>query len=193
MNLGNGWRSAAAALCAGMLVLTMTAMAPQARADGPNPFTELVDAAAQRLQTADPVAAFKWKTGAAVDDPPRVRQVLDAVTTDATAHGIDADYVRAVFTDQINATDAIEYARFSEWKLDPASAPAQAPELSSSRAAIDVLNHTMVSQMVLHWDSLRSPTCTVDLNDASNAVTSARQLDELYQRALSFATNSYCR
>jgi chorismate mutase len=176
-----------------MLALTINAVAPEARADNPNPFVELVDAAAQRLQTAEPVAAVKWQSGAAIDDAARVRQVLDAVSADATSAGIDPDHVRAVFADQINATDAIEYARFSEWKLDPASAPAQAPELSASRAAIDALNHTMVSQLALHRDSLQSPTCAADLDDAVNLAVTARQLDGLYRRALSFATRSYCR
>ena len=189
---GNRWRSAAAA-CAAMLALTTNAVAPEARADNPNPFVELVDAAAQRLQTADPVAAFKWQTGAAIDDAGRVRQVLDTVSADATSAGIDPDYVRAVFADQINATDAIEYARFSEWKLNPASVPAHAPELSASRAAIDALNHTMVSQLALHWDALHSPTCATDLGDAVNVAATARQFDELYRRDLSFATRSYCR
>lgn len=36
----------------------------------------LVDAAAQRLQTADPVAASKWLNGGEITDAARVQQVI---------------------------------------------------------------------------------------------------------------------
>jgi chorismate mutase len=174
-------------------VTAAPADAVAARADPPGALFALVDAAAQRLQTADPVAASKWVTNTAVDDPARVRQVVAAVTSAATANHIDPGYVRQVFNDQINATDAIEYSRFAQWKLDPGHAPTAAPDLSASRSVIDGLNRQMVNQLASHWELLRSPTCTDELDDATKAVTDTRQLDDLYQRALSFATRSYCR
>jgi chorismate mutase len=176
-----------------LLVTAAPADAVVARADPPGALFALVDAAAQRLQTADPVAASKWVTNTAVDDPARVRQVVAAVTSAATANHIDPGYVRQVFNDQINATDAIEYSRFAQWKLDPGHAPTAAPDLSASRSVIDGLNRQMVNQLASHWELLRSPTCTDELDDATKAVTDTRQLDDLYQRALSFATRSYCR
>ena len=91
-----------------------------ARGDDANPLVELVDAATQRLQTAEPVAATKWINGGSIEDPPRVEQVLAAVSADATGKGVDPDFVRRMFTDQIDATEAIEYSRFAQWKLDPA-------------------------------------------------------------------------
>jgi chorismate mutase len=187
------WRTNVTVLCAIVAALVSTIAAPAASADDPNPFIDLVDAATQRLQTADPVAAFKWKNGLAVDDPARVRQVLESVTAEAKTKQIDPLFVSDIFDDQINATDAIEYARFSEWKLDPASAPTSAPDLSASRTSIDTLNHTMVNDIVLHWGSLHSPACAVDLDAAKTAAANALQLDDLYKRALSFATHSYCR
>ena len=169
------------------------APAQSARADNPTTLYDLVDAAAQRLQTADPVAAYKWATGTDdIEDPPRVQQVLAAVTADATANHIDAGYVRQVFDDQINATESIEYARFAQWKVDPQSAPTAPPELSASRAAIDALNGRMVTEITSRWDLLHSPDCAADVANAKDAVTSARQLDAGYQRALGFATRSYC-
>ena len=98
-----------------------------------------MDTAAQRLATADPVAAFKWINGGPITDPQRADQVLDAVGSDATAHGIDQKYVRMVFTDQIDATEGMEYRRFGRWKFDPSTAPTTAPDLSDSRSDIDGL------------------------------------------------------
>lgn len=163
-----------------------------ARGDDANPLLDLVDAAAQRLQTAEPVSATKWINGGSIDDPPRVEQVLAAVSADATGRGIDPDYVRQMFTDQIDATEAIEYTRFGQWKLDPGSAPRIAPDLAASRATIDGLNTEMVEQVALRWSVLHSPDCTRMLDDATTAVTAARMLDPLYQQALAFSSQSYC-
>ena len=152
-----------------------------------------MDTAAQRLATADPVAAFKWINGGPITDPQRADQVLDAVGSDATAHGIDQKYVRMVFTDQIDATEGIEYTRFGRWKFDPPTAPTTAPDLSDSRSDIDGLNKTMVDEIALQWNSLHSPTCSGELHEATDAVGAARQLDPLYRQALSSATRSYCQ
>jgi chorismate mutase len=155
-------------------------------------FYELVDTAAQRLATADPVAASKWISGGPITDTVRADQVLDSVAADANAHGIEPGYVRTVFTDQIAATEGIEYTRFGQWKFDPATAPATAPDLSESRAQIDGFNKTLVNEISLHWNSLHSQGCGQDLSDATAAVANDRHLDPLYQQALSSATRSYC-
>jgi chorismate mutase len=173
-----------------MLVATLT---PQAQADSTSPLTELVDAAARRLQVAEPVAAVKWNTHGAIEDPRRVQQELAKVGAEATAQHIDANYVTRLFGDQINATEAIEYSRFAEWKLNPAGAPAGSPDLSASRSAIDALNQTMLTQIVANWDLLHSPACAVQLDVARSDVIRARQLDGLYQQAVSLATQSYCQ
>ena len=96
----------AAAMMTTMAVVTAT----PAQADSPEPLYNLVDAAAQRLQTADAVAANKWLTGGPITDPARVKVVLDAVSKDAESRGVATDYVTSAFTNQINATEAIEYA-----------------------------------------------------------------------------------
>jgi chorismate mutase len=176
----------------GLAVLVVTLVAPQAHADSLSPLMELVDAAAARLQVAEPVAAFKWRSHGAIEDPGRVEQELAKLGADATAKHIDADYVARVFGDQINATEGIEYSRFADWKLNPSSAPAASPDLSASRSTIDALNQTMLTQIALNWDPLHSAACVVQLDAARGDVIGARQLDSLYQQALSLATQSYC-
>jgi chorismate mutase len=171
------------------------AFSGQARADDAGPLTALVDAAAQRLQLADPVAAFKWGTHGDIEDPGRVQHELAKLNTDAAAKHLDPgypDYVARVFADQINATESIEYRRFADWKLNPAEVPGAPPDLSESRSAIDALNQAMLTQIALNWDLLRSPACVAQLDAARAAVVRSRQLDGLYQDALLFATHSYC-
>ncbi|ORV53605.1 chorismate mutase [Mycolicibacter engbaekii] len=177
------------AICAITTVLTVPATA---RADGASPLSDLVDAAAQRLQVADDVAAVKWQTGGAIEDPSRVGQQLDKVAADATGAELDSDYVRRIFADQIAATEAAEHYRFAQWKLDPAAAPAAAPELAASRARIDGFNQAMLAQIGRRWELLHSPACAAELREATRTVSDARQLDEFYRQALSSATKDYC-
>ena len=190
MRLRDVMRGCAAGMCTALALATLST-AP-ARGDDANPLAALVDAAAQRLQTADPVAATKWINGGSIEDPPRVAQVLTAVASDAAGRGVDSGYVRRIFTDQIDATTGIEYIRFGQWKLDPASAPGAAPDLTASRDAIDRLNTDMVEQIALQWPVLHSPDCRRTLDEAGAAVAEARMLDPLYQQALDFSTHSYC-
>jgi len=181
----------ASLLVAGSLLVG--AFPATADAEPVDPLYRLVDTAAQRLATADPVAAFKWVNGGPpIDDPPRAAAVLDAVDADATAHGVDPDYVRAIFTDQIDATEGIEYTRFAQWKFDPATAPTTAPDLSESRTAIDGFNKTMVGEIAVQWDSLHEIACAGEVQEATDAVATDRRLDPLYRQALSSATRSYC-
>ena len=169
------------------------AICPVAQADTAGDLNALVDAAVQRLEVADPIAANKWITGGPLTDPPRVRQVLDAVSADAQSAGVSADYARTVFTDQIAATEAIEYSRFANWKFGNSDAPTAAPDLAASRSLIDGLNKTMVSEIATQWPLLSSAGCAAALEESKTAVAQARQLDSLFREALDTATRSYCR
>jgi chorismate mutase len=185
--------AARVALPGAVAAIVLAAPIARAPAEPAGPLVALVDAAAQRLQVAEPVAAFKWSAGGAIEDPGRVRQELAKLGAEAIAAHVDPNYVTRVFGDQINATEAIEYSRFVDWKLNPADAPAAAPDLSESRSAIDGFNHTMLTQIVAGWDLLHAPGCAPDLDAARSDVVRTRQLDGLYQQALSRATQSYCQ
>jgi len=193
INRRPGRRAALLASLVGGPAVLVAALAPQVRADSTSPLIELVGVAAQRLQVAEPVAAAKWSRHGAIEDPGRVAQELAKVGAEATAQHIDPNYITRVFGDQINATEAIEYSRFADWKLNPSNVPAGSPDLSASRSAIDALNQTMLTQIVANWDLLHSSACALQLDAARSGVVSARQLDSLYQQALSLATGSYCQ
>lgn len=166
---------------------------PVAQADGSGPLVKLVDDAAQRLQTADPVAASKYLTGGDVDDPVREEQVLDSVTAAARNKHVDSHYVHDAFRDQIDATDSLEHSRFAEWKIDPMNVPKAAPDLSTSRDAINGLNRAMVDDFAEQWNVLHSSACVAELDDAKAAVIAQRHLDQLYQQALDYALHRYCQ
>lgn len=176
-----------------VLALVATLAAPPARAV-PGPLLTLVDAAAERLQIAEPVAAYKWSTHGDIEDPARVEQEFVRLRADAENAHVDPEYVVRIFGDQINATEAIEYTRFAQWKLDPpGSAPPAPVDLAASRAAIDALNTKILSQVSLNWSLLDSPQCVLELAGARAEVIRQRGFDNLYQRALTTATRSYCQ
>ena len=76
---GQRGRPFARVALSGLLAVVAGLCATPARADAASPLTALVDAAAQRLQVAEPVAAFKWNTHGAIEDEGRVRQELAEV------------------------------------------------------------------------------------------------------------------
>lgn len=194
VHLRTAGRTAAKTVLASVALAALAGVGtPHATADDASPLVPLVDAAAQRLQTADPVAASKFRSGGAIDDPDREQQVIAAVTGDATRHNIDPGYVHDVFRNQIDATSSVEHTRFAQWKLDPAAAPSSAPDLSESRQKIDTLNRTMVDEIARQWPVLHSPVCRPDLDRALDAVATARGFDPVYRHALEYATHSYCR
>ncbi|WP_205873037.1 chorismate mutase [Mycobacterium camsae] len=178
-----------------LIALTTTCLtAPsQVRAEGAGSLTALVDALEERLAIAEPVAAYKWSAHAAIADPVRVDQELSILREDAAFANVDPDYVARVFGDQIAATEAVEYRRFSDWQLDPAAVPPEPTDLGASRAAIDALNTKILSHISLNWSLLNSPACAGLLQQARADVTRLRNLDDLYRRALTAATASYCR
>lgn len=188
----NSRRLSAVARC-GALVGALAVLAAPARADSVSPLAPLVDAAVQRLQLAEPVAAYKWHTHGAIEDPIRVQQELAKLGDEAVAEHLDRSYVTRIFGDQISATEGIEYSRFADWKLNPGNAPAESPDLSASRSVIDSLNRTMLTQVLANWDLLHSPACAGQLDAARSGVIQGRQLDSLYQQGLSTATHSYCQ
>ncbi|TDK95203.1 chorismate mutase [Mycobacterium paragordonae] len=173
-------------------ILIVGCTAPQGRAEGAGPLTALVDALAERLTIAEPVAAYKWGAHGDIEDPVRIQQELATLREDAASAHVDPDYVARVFSDQIDATEAIEYRRFADWKLEPAAVPPPPADLAGSRAVIDALNTKILSHISLNWSLLHSPACAGLLHDARAEVTRQRNLDDLYRRALTAATASYC-
>jgi chorismate mutase len=179
--------------CFAVLVGMIAVIPPWARAEGSGPLTALVDSLAERLALAEPVAAYKWSTHAAIEDSARVEQELSTLREDAASAHVDPDYVVRVFSDQIAATEAIEYRRFADWKLDPAAVTPAPADLAASRAAIDALNTKILSHIAFNWSLLTAAECAGLLQHSRDEVTRLRGLDNLYQRALTAATASYCQ
>ncbi|MFE0130581.1 chorismate mutase, partial [Streptomyces sp. NPDC059037] len=75
----------------------------------------LAGLSAQRLATADLVAAAKYGTDSPIDDPAREKQVLDDVARQARDVGADPEVTVRIFRDQIEANKVGGRAPGQRW------------------------------------------------------------------------------
>ncbi|QNP69871.1 chorismate mutase [Streptomyces roseirectus] len=168
-----------------------TATADTATADAPTLHT-IADLAAQRLATADLVAAAKFGTSSPIDDPAREQQVLDTVAAQAQQLGADPDAVRAVFRDQIEANKLVQRALFQRWTDHPDEAPTTRPDLSVVRVEINRINTELVKALAATADDRASFLCYPELAVSAAQVRHERHLDRLHTKALVRALPSVC-
>lgn len=159
----------------------------------------LVEAVLRRLNTADAVAAAKWAAAQAtgqppaVDDPAREAQVYDAMATAGARSGLPQDWVRQVFTGQIEANKTVQYGLLTRWRFDPAAAPAPGTsDLAAVRPVIDEVNAEILKQLAEQRAVLEAPDCTRHLAAAVFPVATARRVDALHGAALVRAAVSLC-
>ncbi|WP_245654262.1 chorismate mutase [Streptomyces violens] len=147
---------------------------------------------AERLATADLVAAAKWGTDSPIDDPAREQQVLDAVAQRARELGADPDRTVAVFRDQIEANKIVQRGLHRRWAADPAQAPTTRPDLNEVRKEINRINEGLVRALADSEPARKSPSCTPALAVASAHVVRDEHLDPLHTVALARAVRSVC-
>ncbi|MHC5904107.1 chorismate mutase [Streptomyces sp. S6] len=157
-----------------------------------NPLHSVADLAAQRLATADLVAAAKFGTGSPIDDPAREQQVLDSVAAQATRLGADPDAVRRVFRDQIEANKLVQRGLFQRWTDHPDEAPTTRPDLSAVRVEINRVNTELVQALAETAADRADFACHPELYLGAAQVRHERRLDRLHTEALIRALPSVC-
>lgn len=175
-----------------LLLAVCTAPAPIAPKAQPGPFDALVTVAYERLATADTVAASKWSSRGAVEDPAREQVVLDAASAGATQRGLDPALVTAVFRDQIQASKVVQYGLLEDWTADPAHAPATAPDLATIRPVLDGVTPQLLDALAATAAARRDGTCATQVGAADEQTAAARGLDALHRRGLERALRSIC-
>ncbi|WP_274919364.1 chorismate mutase [Streptomyces sp. WZ-12] len=158
----------------------------------PQDLTPLVRIAAQRLLTADQVAASKWLSGAPIEDPDREQQVLEAMDAEAVRLGIDRATVQRVFRDQIEANKYVQHALHDRWRAHPAEAPTTAPDLGVVREEINRLNAALLLAIRDAGPLLTEPRCAPYRKHAREAVARELRLDQVHSEALQRALTDLC-
>ncbi|MCL6668849.1 chorismate mutase [Streptomyces panaciradicis] len=183
-------------LTAAAVLLAVPGTAAAASADGRHPADGLLPVAAlaaDRLATADLVAAAKWGTDSPIDDPAREQQVLDTVAAQAQQIGADPDEMRRVFRDQIEANKLVQRALFAEWTAHPDRAPTTKPDLSVVRATINRINTDLVRSLADTTPERVSPSCGPELLVAAVEVHHEKHQDLLHTTALARSLAHICR
>ncbi|MEU1004789.1 chorismate mutase [Streptomyces tibetensis] len=170
-----------------------TAAAPHAAAVSLSPLHSVVDLAAERLATADLVAAAKWGTDSPIDDPAREQQVLDNVAAQAQQLGADPDEIRVIFRDQIEANKVVQRGLFQRWTDHPGQAPTTKPDLNVVRQKINQVTSALVEALADTSADRGAFVCRPELALAAFPVHHEDHLDALHTRALIRALPSICR
>ncbi|MFZ6642920.1 gamma subclass chorismate mutase AroQ [Undibacterium sp. TC4M20W] len=102
----------------------------------------------QRLNLAQDVAMYKWNAKAAIDDPVREQQILDALAQQAAQYGLAPRQVQNFFTTQIVAGKMIQTALFAEWVSKTQTPFDNPPDLKTTiRPALDKLTPQLLTAL----------------------------------------------
>ncbi|MFJ8230606.1 gamma subclass chorismate mutase AroQ [Streptomyces sp. NPDC094448] len=188
-----------AAVTAGMLaagVAPATAHGTSAPPAGaPSSYSQLLPLttlSAERLATADLVAAAKWGTDSPIDDPAREQVVLESVRRLALEAGTDPKTTVAIFRDQIEANKLVQRGLHALWTEDPSKAPAERPDLTEVRKEINRINTELVRAVAGSERARAAWSCRGVLAVTAVHVRHEKQLDQLHTRALVRAVPSVC-
>jgi len=181
-----------ACVVAATISSTATATVSTGSSVAPTELGPLVSAVAERLSTADAVAAAKWGTGKPIDDPAREAEVLRAVAEQGRRENLDPSRVEQVFRDQIEASKDVQRGLFAYWSAVPQAVPEPRPDLASVWPVLDRLNVEIVAQMSTHRRVLAGPGCLPDLLEGAVDVVASGRPDGLHQAGLARALRSVC-
>ncbi|MFE2856721.1 chorismate mutase [Streptomyces lavendulae] len=149
--------------------------------------------AAERVMTADAVAAAKWGTGQPIDDPAREKTVLDRAAARAAELGIDQATVRRIFEDQIAANKAVQRALYAQWRADPAARPTHRPDLATQvRPVLDRVDSRLLTAIKEARPLLSRPDCDALLDRRKATTARAMNLDAVHRSGLAQALSHTC-
>ncbi|MEV7076036.1 chorismate mutase [Streptomyces sp. NPDC093990] len=178
---------------AALLVVPGSAAAAPTPTAGRTALYPVAGLAAERLTTADLVAAAKWGTDSPIDDPTREQQVLDDVAARAELLGADPAEIRVIFRDQIEANKVVQRGLYRRWTDHPDEAPTTKPDLGVVRQEINRITGALVQALADTSENRGTLACRPGLALAALQVRHEDHLDGLHTRALVRALPSICR
>ncbi|NIC04904.1 gamma subclass chorismate mutase AroQ [Billgrantia bachuensis] len=102
----------------------------------------------ERLDVAPLVAQAKWNSGAPIEAPEREAQILDKVSEDAEAAGVDEDFARRFFEKQFEASKQIQRRLHHQWLQEGRSPFADPPDLAEEvRPVLDRLTPRLIESL----------------------------------------------
>ncbi|MFD8986017.1 chorismate mutase [Streptomyces sp. NPDC059564] len=149
--------------------------------------------AAERVMTADTVAAAKWGTDQPIDDPAREKTVLGNAAARAAELGIGQATVQRIFKDQIDANKDVQRALFAQWRADPAARPTHRPDLATQvRPVLDRVDGRLLTAIKEAEPLLSRPGCDALLERGKVTTVRAMGLDAVHRSGLDQALAHTC-
>jgi chorismate mutase len=180
--------AASFALVAGLL--SGCSSLPAAQDDA---FVPLVRHLADRVMTADQVALSKWDSGRPVHDPQREAQVIANAVAAAPAYGLAAKDVEDLFTDQMEASKQVQYARLDAWKRQGGAPAWERQSLSDEiRPRLDRLQVEIMEDLRHLAPARKAADCPARLADAVERVARREAFDDVHRAALDRAVARVC-
>ncbi|WP_433593890.1 chorismate mutase [Nocardia sp. CA-145437] len=158
----------------------------------------LVGLLAERLATADTVAAIKWEAAVrdgaepVIDDPGREAAIYDAMAQAGAERGLPGELVREVFQGQIEANKLVQRGLVTEWRYGLAAAGVPGMDLMGVRPVIDGLNTAIITELASDRMELAAVDCPARVAAGVVAVAGSKQLDALHAAALVRASTPLC-
>jgi len=183
----------ASTCCAAALLLALPFTATPARADGSDTaLTNLIALVAQRLALAEPAAQWKWEHHKPVSDAPREAAVLNDARKRASTAGVDPEFARAFFRDQIDASTQVQTALFATWRASQAPA-APAPDLATvTRPQLDRLAGQLVTALARVEPMRTSDDCPIRVANALANWKELTRYDSTRTEAMKHALGHIC-
>jgi len=179
------------ALATTLASLTPTAQ-PRAAEVDESALMNVIAQASQRLALADTVARYKWLKSQDIADPPRENTLLKNVMQRAPDYGVDPQFARSFFRDQIEANKFIQQALIADWRQIP-PAPEAAPDLATSiRPKLDQLTLTILAALNRIEPLRQADDCPIRLAHSLTEWHRLNASDALHEQALERAMTHLC-
>jgi chorismate mutase len=164
-----------------------------ARADGDDTaLTNLVALVAQRLALAEPVAQWKWEHRKPVTDTPRETALLADVQRRARAAGVEPDFARAFFRDQIDASTQVQKTLFETWRTSQGPS-GSAPDLATvTRPQLDRLTGQLIGALARVQPLRDSADCPTRVARSVENWKQLTRYDSAHANAINQALEHVC-
>lgn len=110
----------------------------------------------------------------------------------STHLAIDPAVSIEVFTDQIEANKAVQYALYSHWSAHPDQVPTTRSDLGRVRPILDQITDGLLTQLKATQEVRAHRRCAIQLATARHQVKQARAFDSIHDDALGRALASVC-
>ncbi|MEO7726304.1 MAG: gamma subclass chorismate mutase AroQ [Burkholderiales bacterium] len=159
------------AILAALLFSLLAACATQPSTSDVEKIDRVLTLIQQRLAIADDVARNKWNSGAAIEDLPREREIIEGLSRQAAGYGLTADLAGDFFRAQIEASKIIQHARFRGWRAAGQPKFSQVRDLGKDiRPALDALTPQMMRALADAAPALQAPESQRLIAQRANAI-----------------------